>query len=102
MTFGADMTDPDNPAADDGPLDRSPSFEQLRADALDLQAGLADLATLVTSSLALEELLGRVAVAAARAVPGADGAGVTLLRVDRRQAHGRGAGRERPVRPRNR
>ena len=55
---------------------------QDRADALDLQASLADLAGLVTGALGLEELLTRVATFAVRAIPGADGAGVTLLHVD--------------------
>jgi GAF domain-containing protein len=57
--------------------------EQARVDESDLQASLADLAGLVTGSLRLGELLARVASFAARAIPGADGAGVTLLRVDR-------------------
>jgi hypothetical protein len=57
--------------------------EQAKADAADLESSLADLAALVTGSLGLEELLTRVATFAAHAIPGADGAGVTLLRVDR-------------------
>lgn len=57
--------------------------EQAGADAADLQASLADLATLVTGSLGLQGLLTQVATFAARAIPGADGAGVTLLRLDR-------------------
>src|ERR1700722_1596718 len=57
--------------------------EQASADAAELRSSLADLAGLVTGSLGLEELLARVATFAARAIPGADGAGVTLLRVDR-------------------
>jgi len=59
------------------------SAEQASADAADLQASLADLAGLVTGALGLEELLTRVATFAAHAIPGADGAGVTLLQVDR-------------------
>jgi GAF domain-containing protein len=59
------------------------SSEQASADALDLQASLGDLAGLVTGTLGLPELLARVASFAARAIPGADGAGVTLLRMDR-------------------
>jgi GAF domain-containing protein len=51
-------------------------------DLADLQAGLAGLAGLVSGSHGLSELLTRVATFAARAIPGADGAGVTLLRVD--------------------
>lgn len=50
------------------------------ADAANLQGGIADLANLVTGALALDELLARVATIASRAIPGADGAGVTLLR----------------------
>jgi GAF domain-containing protein len=57
--------------------------EQASADAADLDAGLSDLAALVAGSQGLDELLGRVATSAARAIPGADGAGVTLLRMDR-------------------
>ncbi len=57
--------------------------KQASADAADLQSSLADLAGLVTSSLGLSELLAQVATFAANAIPGADGAGVTLLRVDR-------------------
>ncbi len=59
------------------------SPEQVSADASDLQASLGDLAGLVTRSLGLPELLERVATFAAHAIPGADGAGVTLLRMDR-------------------
>ncbi len=59
------------------------SPEQASADAFDLKASLGDLAGLVTESLGLGELLQRVAAFAAHAIPGADGAGVTLLRVDR-------------------
>jgi GAF domain-containing protein len=58
------------------------TLEQASADAADLQAGLSQLAALVAGTLGLDELLLRVATAAARAIPGADGAGVTLLRID--------------------
>ena len=57
--------------------------DQANLDAADLQAGLGELAALVAGSQGLDELLARVATSAARAIPGADGAGVTLLRVDR-------------------
>ncbi len=57
--------------------------EQASADADDLRAGLAELADLVADTLGLGELLARVASYAVHAIPGADGAGVTLLRVDR-------------------
>jgi hypothetical protein len=63
--------------------DRTRTSEQVSADDADLQAGIADLAGLVAGSLGLPELLAEVAAFAVRAIPGADGAGVTLLRVDR-------------------
>jgi GAF domain-containing protein len=64
-----------------GAADRDVSAHQASSDAADLQTSLGELAGLVTGSLGLEELLGRVATFAARAIPGADGAGVTLLEV---------------------
>src|SRR6478736_3098360 len=63
--------------------DRTRTSEQVSADDADLQAGIGDLAGLVAGSLGLPELLAEVAAFAVRAIPGADGAGVTLLRVDR-------------------
>jgi GAF domain-containing protein len=56
---------------------------QVSVDAADLQAGIAELAGLVAGSMGLPELLTEVSTFAVRAIPGADGAGVTLLRVDR-------------------
>jgi GAF domain-containing protein len=56
---------------------------QEAADGADLRGSLAHLAGLVSGSFGLTELLGRVATFAANAIPGADGAGVTLLRIDR-------------------
>jgi GAF domain-containing protein len=69
--------------ADDGGPSAGLNPEKAALDAADLQASLSDLAGLVTASMGLEDLLARVAGFAARAIPGADGAGVTLLRVDR-------------------
>ena len=63
--------------------DRSGTSEQVSADEADLQTGIGNLAGLVAGSLGLPELLAEVASFAVRAIPGADGAGVTLLRVDR-------------------
>ncbi len=60
------------------------SPQQADADADDLKAGLAGLAALVTGTRGLSDLLVQVAIYAANAIPGADGAGVTLLRADRR------------------
>jgi GAF domain-containing protein len=61
----------------------SPTSEQAGAGAADLQAAIGDLAGLVAGSRGLSELLAEVATFAVHAIPGAEGAGVTLLRVDR-------------------
>lgn len=63
---------------DDGEL----NAEQLVSDLADLSGSLGELSSLVSGSMALEDLLAKVATSATRAVPGADGAGITLLRVD--------------------
>ena len=62
--------------------DRPLSPEQAISDEADLQASLADLAGLVTGALSVQQLLDQVATFAVRAIPGADGAGVTLLRLE--------------------
>lgn len=62
-----------------GPAD---STQRQASDQIDLRASLADLAALVTGTAGLEELLAQVATFAVRAIPRADGAGVTLLRTD--------------------
>ena len=49
------------------------------AEDADLQASLADLSKLTSARLGLEESLTRVATYAVQAIPGADGAGLTLL-----------------------
>lgn len=49
---------------------------------IDLRRSLASLAGLVNSMYSLEELLGQVATFAVQAIPHADGAGVTLLRIE--------------------
>ncbi len=58
-------------------------LHDVQADTDDLQSSLVDLAALVTGARGLPELLQLVAVYAAKAIPGADGAGVTLLRIER-------------------
>ncbi len=68
--------------ADPSP-DRLPAADQTRAEISDLQVAIGDLAGLVAGSLGLTELLAEVATFAVRAIPGAKGAGVTLLRIDR-------------------
>ena len=59
------------------------SAQQASADAADLRTGIDELAGLVASSRGLPEVLAEVSTFAVHAIPGADGAGVTLLRVDR-------------------
>jgi len=54
-----------------------------QADAADLQSAIGELAGLAAGSLGLPELLAEVATFAVHAIPGAEGAGVTLLRLDR-------------------
>jgi GAF domain-containing protein len=69
-----------------GPVPRAglqPSQDQARSDVADLQGSLHQLAALVTGSLGLDDVLAHVATFAVRAIPGADGAGVTLLSPDR-------------------
>ena len=60
----------------------SRSADQRSAEDDDLRAGLAGLSRLRTQ-MGLEDLLTRVATYAVRAIPGADGAGLTLLEDDR-------------------
>jgi GAF domain-containing protein len=52
---------------------------QVEADELDLNAGLSGLAGIVADARGVDEILGQVAQFAVQAIPGADGAGVTLL-----------------------
>src|SRR6202048_2151651 len=61
----------------------SRTSEQVSAEDADLHAAIGNLAGLVAGSLGLPELLAEVASFAVGAIPGADGAGVTLLRLDR-------------------
>jgi GAF domain-containing protein len=67
---------------DKGRSQNSLGLEQADADAADLQGSIVGLANLVTGSLGLDELLRRVATFARNAIPGAEGAGVTLLNVE--------------------
>lgn len=62
---------------------RLKSDEQADADAADLRQSVVALAALATDTFGLPELLAHVATFAVHAIPGADGAGVTLLKVDR-------------------
>lgn len=66
------------------PLDRPASADAQRsAEEADLRDSLDQLSRLAASSLELESLLTRVATYAVQAIPGADGAGLTLLEQDR-------------------
>jgi GAF domain-containing protein len=64
--------------------DRKPPAEpklspaQLQADELDLNAGLIGLAGIIADAASVDEILSQVAQFAVQAIPGADGAGVTL------------------------
>ena len=69
-------TSGEDPAQDSG--DGAASEGQLLSDEDDLQAALLGLSRLVAGSDPLEALLTRVAEFAVRAIPGADGAGVTM------------------------
>jgi transcriptional regulator with GAF, ATPase, and Fis domain len=69
-------TSGEDPAQDFG--DGAASEGQLLSDEDDLQAALLGLSRLVAGSDPLEALLTRVAEFAVRAIPGADGAGVTM------------------------
>jgi hypothetical protein len=66
-----------------GPLKSPLTSEQSISDAADLRAGIGGLAGLVADTVGLADLLAEVAGFAVRAIPGADGAGMTLLQVDR-------------------
>ena len=59
------------------------SASERSAEEDDLQEGLVGLSRLATSRLGLEDLLTRVATFAVKAIPGAEGAGLTLLEADR-------------------
>jgi len=52
---------------------------QLQADELDLHAGLDGVAGIIAGARSVDEMLSQVAEFAVRAIPGADGAGVTLI-----------------------
>jgi GAF domain-containing protein len=76
MTGSGDHTEHD-------PVARASEDSDDHSDEESLAASLRQLSGLVTSAWGLEELLEHVATFAVRAIPGAEGAGVTLLRFDR-------------------
>jgi GAF domain-containing protein len=62
------------------PLQPELSPAQIEADEVDLHAGLTGVAGIVADARQVSEILRDVAEFAVRAIPGADGAGVTLIR----------------------
>ncbi len=71
------LDDASTGAAAEGP--RDPFLGPSEQQEADLAASLAQLATLSASRFGLVELLTKVATMAVQAIPGADGAGLTLL-----------------------
>ena len=76
----ADRSDQPIPRSPD---DRAAPDEVEAVDDPDLADSLAALAGLSTARLGLEDLLTQVATFAVQAIPGADGAGLTLIESDR-------------------
>lgn len=75
------MEHPELPGEADGGADESEQLLWLQQDA-DLATSLTGLSKLSTGAFRLTELLTRVASMAVAAIPGADGAGLTLLEAD--------------------
>jgi GAF domain-containing protein len=73
------MADYDTQPGRKPPPEPQLSPAQLQADELDLHAGLSGLAGIVADACSVDEILGQVAQFAVQAIPGADGAGVTLI-----------------------
>lgn len=73
----------DNVADDLGVPSSETASETLAAAQADLQESLTALSQLATGQVGLKEALTRVAELAVRAIPGAEGAGLTLLEKDR-------------------
>jgi GAF domain-containing protein len=73
------MTDYEAQPGREAPEQPELSTSQRDADEVDLQAGLRGLAGIVAGARGVFELLGEVAEFAAHAIPGVDGAGVTLV-----------------------
>ncbi|MGX7677944.1 ANTAR domain-containing protein [Jatrophihabitans sp. DSM 45814] len=66
-----------------GPAASVPIEAELEAREADLRAGLENLASMVAGAATLEQLLDQVAISAVHVIPGADGVGISLLRLDR-------------------
>jgi GAF domain-containing protein len=83
LELGPAMTGTDSSDAVSGATTPVPQPRQ-SSDVADLEESLRELAALVTGSLGLQDVLAHVATFAVGAIPGADGAGVTLLSADRK------------------
>ena len=75
--------DPEQPDTSAEPAPAVTAPEVVDAEDEDLAGGLIGLAGLSSARLSLEDLLTEVASFAVQAIPGADGAGLTLLEADR-------------------
>jgi GAF domain-containing protein len=73
------MADYDAQPGRDAPREPELSRAQLQADDVDLQAGLSGVAAIIAGGRGVHDLLGDVAEFAVRAIPGVDGAGVTVV-----------------------
>ncbi|MGH3339268.1 MAG: hypothetical protein ACRDPL_10605 [Propionibacteriaceae bacterium] len=73
---------PSGPDADDATVEQAAERRSAEEEE-DLRESLAGLSRLAADRLLLEDLLTQVATYAVQAIPGADGAGLTLLEEDR-------------------
>lgn len=80
---GTTPDDDNDPRSTDDPVADRPVNARHSAQEGDLASSLRSLAQLATGRLDLEQTLTQVATFAVRAIPGADGAGLTLLESDR-------------------
>lgn len=79
------MADYDAQPGRTAPLPPELSPAQLEADEVDLHAGLVGVAGIVADAHQVSEILRDVAEFAKQAIPGADGTGVTLIRIGERR-----------------
>lgn len=77
------MTNQDRTGSADHPQDPTARDAQFQAEDAALASSLASLARLPTATEDLRDMLTKVAAFAVQAIPGADGAGLTLLEIDR-------------------
>ena len=83
MNENRDPQQPEQGPAGGGVVSSEVVVEQAEAEEVDLRQSLAALSTLATGHISLPSLLTRVAQLAVHAIPGADGAGLTLLQKGR-------------------